>query len=141
MTNSAKMSLEERLVQHIKDVGLGALIDDEDAITELTRRAVDQALFQPIRVTDRYGRTEETKDSLVVEAARGIARAALDKLVAEEVERVKADPQAMAAIRAAMAVALPDILSRHSAMLFSDAARSGANLAVEELRRIGLVQR
>jgi hypothetical protein len=103
--NSPKMTLEARLVQHMKTVGLGALIDDEDAITELAKRAVQEALFQPTRTLDGggWGRTVES-DSPVVAAAREVAKAAMEKLVSGEIERMMADPKAKEAIRNAIAV-------------------------------------
>lgn len=109
--NSQKMTLEEKLVQHIKEVGLGALITDEDAITELTRKAVEQALFQPRRIPNgSYHYTD--KDAPVVEAARQIADVALAKIFEERIKALFDDPQSKKALDRAIANAFPKILMK-----------------------------
>jgi hypothetical protein len=109
--NSQKMTLEEKLVQHIKEVGLGALITDEDAITELTRKAVEQALFQPRRIPNgSYHYTD--KDAPVVEAARKIADGALAKIFEKRIKALFDDPQSKQALDKAIANAFPKILMK-----------------------------
>jgi len=110
MSNAAKMTLEEKLVQHIKDVGLGALITDEDAITELTRKAVESALLQPRRTKDGYQYNE--KDSPVVESARAVADMALAKIFDERVAILFASPEALDCLNKAIAIAFPVALEK-----------------------------
>ena len=97
MSNSEKMTLEEKIVQHIKTMGLSTLIDDEDAITNLAKRAVSEALFQPVRINAGYGRMEE-RDSIAVSAARDIAKQATDTIAKTLIDQIANDP----AIREAM---------------------------------------
>jgi len=107
--NSKSMTLEEKLVQHIKDIGLGALIEDEDAITELTRKAVDAALIQKRLVRDGSYSTKEI-DSPVVEAARAIATEALKQIFDVRVKALFDDPATATALNEALASALPGAL-------------------------------
>jgi hypothetical protein len=100
------MTLEERLVQHIKDTGLGVLINDEDAITELTRRAVHEALIQPRRVPRQFGGYEE-KTSPLVDAARDIAQETVKRIMEAEIKRLMEDPETMKLVRSALAEAFP----------------------------------
>lgn len=71
MSNEVKMTLEERIVQQIKSDTVMSLVGDEDAITELVKRAIQEALFQPRRVPNSYSR--ESVDSPVVATARDVA--------------------------------------------------------------------
>jgi hypothetical protein len=86
------MSLEEKLVQVLKDEKLFALVGDEDAITELTTRAIREALFTPIVEKDRWGSINRQADAPVVAAARDIAQKAVSKVVADMIETITADP-------------------------------------------------
>lgn len=44
--NSPKMTLEERIVQTLKDDSLMKLVGDEDAITELVKRAISRSALR-----------------------------------------------------------------------------------------------
>lgn len=111
-TNAQKMTLEEKLVQHIKEVGLGALIQDEDAITELTRRAVTEALIQPRKLPNPNGYGYKEDDSPVVEAARAIAKQAVERVLEKEIVKLMEDPKIMLQIREAFALMAPKILEQ-----------------------------
>ncbi len=45
MTNSQNMTLDQLVVQKIKNESLFALVGDEDFLAKLTKRAIDEALF------------------------------------------------------------------------------------------------
>lgn len=139
MSNAAKMTLEEKLVQHIKDVGLGALIDDEDAITELTRKAVQQALITPRkeRVNDWSSRDVPAP---AVQAAEAIAKRAIEKIVDEEVERLKADPGTMKAVREAMALMWPKVIHDKMNGFYDYAIQNAAIEAGNTLRNAGVIR-
>lgn len=114
MSNSAAMTLEERVVQKIKDDTLMAVIGDEDAILELTKRALREALFQPRRNPDQgYGSSREL-DSPVVEAAReaarNVAKSIAETLLADEEVRVKVAEAVAKAVPAAIAGQIHDII-------------------------------
>lgn len=108
-SNSKTMTLEERIVQSLKDDTLMKLVGDEDAITELVRRAVKEALYQPARVPTTYGRYDE-KDSPVVQAARNVANQAAEQLAAELIANLKGDANFEREFRAALAKSIPGVL-------------------------------
>lgn len=82
-SNSEKMTLEEKLVQQIKTTTLAGLIDDEDAIASLVKKAIHEALFQSrIIYTGKYGESKKI-DSPVVEAARDVVKQATSKIIEE----------------------------------------------------------
>jgi len=105
-SNSKNMSIEEVLVQHLKTVGLGLLITDEDALTELTRRAIEQALFQPTRSRSHLTET----DSIVITAAKEIGKQATSKIVEILVAEVLEREDVKKAMREAIAAAIPDAI-------------------------------
>jgi hypothetical protein len=135
--NSKSMTLEEKLVQHIKEIGLGALIGDEDSITELTRRAITEALYQPLRVKEDY-RTVE-RDSPVVAAARDIAKQAIAALVEEQVKKLAADPEAMRAIRESVVMFLPQAVREATQGLVQSLSFTSGNDVLNRLRQAGLL--
>ncbi|MEM8801105.1 MAG: hypothetical protein AAGF55_01070 [Pseudomonadota bacterium] len=87
-SNEEKMTIEEKIVQKIKSDTLMSLVGDEDAITKLAERAIQEALYQPRRKYDGYRSTEE--DSVAVEAAREVAKKAAEsvceKIISEMLE-------------------------------------------------------
>lgn len=125
-TNSKNMTLEERIVQNIKDEKLFALIGDEDAITELTRRALREALFQNRRErTGEYSWNDKERDSPVVEAAREQAT-----IVAKEVAReLLTDPEVRQKINEALSQLLPVVLMDIMRSGIKEVADSGAHKA------------
>jgi len=108
-TNSPKMTLEEKLVQNLKEEKLYALLGDEDALLELVRRALHEALFQPTRIPRQYGGWDD-KDSVVVAAARQMAKDGCAKLVDEMIAQILADPHIKTVIKEAIAVAMPEAI-------------------------------
>jgi hypothetical protein len=111
-SNSQTMTVEERLVQKLKGEALLSLIEDEDALTELARRAVNEALFKD-RLVERggYGQSDRYS-SPAVEAARAVAEKAADAIMQKEVKRLSDDPEFIKRVREAFALALPTIIDR-----------------------------
>lgn len=109
MTNSANMTLEEKLVQRLKNLELFQLVDDEDAILELTTRAVREATIQPRRELDHFGRVRET-DSPVLVAARAHAEKVMEKIADKAMEDLFADPKAKKLLYEAMISLIPQVL-------------------------------
>lgn len=103
MTNEAKMSLEEKIVQRLKDDTLMMAVGDEDMLTDLVKRAINEALFQRQKVKEQgwNGRTYE-KDSLVVEVAKEVVRPVCESIAKGMVEKVLLDADVKAAINDAM---------------------------------------
>jgi hypothetical protein len=113
-SNERKMTLEEKLVQNIKSDTIMALVGDEDALLELTKRAINEALYQPIRTKDSYGRINEAKDSPVVAAARSIANTACQSIandmIAEMMQSEAVKDKVQEMIAATMPVVIRDWL-------------------------------
>ncbi len=111
MTNAAKQSLEEKIVQNLKEEKIYALLGDEDALTDLVKRAIHEALFQPTYQNDSYGRVTTTKDSIVVAAAKEVAQRAATKIVQDMVAEIMANEQIKAAVNLAIAQSIPAAIS------------------------------
>lgn len=101
MTNEARMTLEEKLVQRIKDDTLMAAVGDEDMLTDLVKRALHEALFQKRKVSDGYNRSHE-EPSLVVQEATTIARDAIEKVSEGMFQKAIENEDVKAAIEKAM---------------------------------------
>lgn len=138
-SNSEKMTMEERLVQHIKDDKLMILMDDEIAVTQLVKKAINEALFTPQKTKNDYGRVTEEVPSPVVAAAQEIANTAIEKLVDEEVEKLKANKDAMQAIREAMALALPKVIEQRMSMAYDYISNDAATQVIERLKAAGAI--
>jgi hypothetical protein len=106
--NQRKMSLEERIVQTLKDEHLFRLVGDEDAITELVTRAIKEALFQPQRVLNSgYGSSYRETDSVVVEAARAAAKTYAETIAKTILDAMLAEPENVQTIQKAITELLP----------------------------------
>jgi len=78
------MTIEEKVVQRIKDDSLALLIGDEDAIRTLAERAIEEAFFQPERVGDLSRPWEiKEKDSPCIHAAREAAKGIAEQVTQE----------------------------------------------------------
>lgn len=134
--NSRKMTLEERIVQTLKDDSLLKLVGDEDAITELVTRAIREALFQPTRVPRQYGGGFEEKDSLVVSVARDVAKKYAEKLSGSIVDELLGDPKNKALLRSAIVDMLPAALNGYLSQMVYNLTQSTAQSAIESLRQM-----
>lgn len=135
-SNSPKMTLEERIVQTIKSDTLMALVGDEDAITELTKRAIHEALYQPQKVVGPY--STSTIDSPVVAAARDVAKQAAQQVVKEMVDALVADDAFRASVRQAIAETFPGAIADftyNAVTLVSQRTKTDAVMQVQELIR------
>lgn len=103
MSNEKAMSLEERIVQRLKSDTLFSLVGDEDAITELTRRAIREALFKDREVVGARGYGTDKHPAPAVAAAFEVAKKAAESILADEVARLKADPTFAKMVRDALA--------------------------------------
>lgn len=110
MSNEVKMTLEERIVQQIKSDTVMSLVGDEDAITELVKRAIQEALFQPRRVPNSYSR--ESVDSPVVATARDVAVKVATKTAESMVKTILEDKATKEAILDGLLKNLPLALAK-----------------------------
>ena len=104
MSNVAKMTLEEKLVQHLKKDTLMNAIGDEDMMTELVKRALHEALFQERSVGQGYDTRKEP--SLAVQTAKQIASEACAEVAREMFAEVVERP----AVKQAIHDALPHLV-------------------------------
>ena len=111
-SNSKEMTLEERLVQTIKNESLMKLVGDEDAITQLVTRAIQEALFQPRRVERDYGRTEQM-DSPLVEITRSCARTYADTIAKTIIEELLTDSKNKTILQNAIIAWIPAAINDH----------------------------
>lgn len=131
MTNEAKMTLEEKLVQRIKSDTLMSAIGDEDMLTELVKRALREALFQERTVGTGYHSRKEP--SLAVSEAQKIAAEAITRLAQEMFEEVVARPDVRKAINDAMPWMVLEAMKQASAygvVKVMNESRDAAEIAI-----------
>ncbi|HXJ61857.1 MAG TPA: hypothetical protein VNU68_34900 [Verrucomicrobiae bacterium] len=129
-TNSATMSLEERIVQRLKDDTLMSLIGDEDAMTELVRRAVKQALFDRRQIKEGYHTREIA--SPAVAAAESTAVAMCKTVMGE----LLADPKVKQTIRDAILDVLPQAMLTFLGNSMSSLLQMASENAVQRVRQL-----
>ena len=103
MQNSQKMTLEERIVQSLKDDTLMKLVGDEDAITELVRRALVESLFKDREVIGPHSWNTQKLSSPAVAAASSAAEKICNKIV----DDLLSDPEIYKTLKNAMIDMLP----------------------------------
>jgi hypothetical protein len=122
MSNSEKMTVEERLALKVKSSPLGELFDDDD-LAEVCKRAIDTAFFKNRVVPRSYGGAD-TSEPVLVEEARKIFREKMSAKIAEVAEELAKTPEFMTAMAVAAAAELPALLLSGS--------RSAATMAAVE---------
>lgn len=146
MTAPNTMTLEAKIVQRIKEYGLHELVDDEDAIEELVKRAIQEALFQPVTVPpDYWAGYSKTLDKPAIVEARKVVAAAAKQLFEEMVADLLKDEKFRKAMVDAFITQLPDALkasafelvqharteqSQQAIMTLQDMVRNGLKLGV-----------
>lgn len=133
-SNSAQMTFEEKVVQHIKEQSISVLMDDEQALTDLTRRAVNEALFK-----DRPDGSYSRKEAPVHEFAREIAKRLFEKMIDKEVKRMEKDPEVMAIMRQSIALMMPEVLKTGAHNLFGSIIQQSNMETVQLLKQAGIV--
>lgn len=140
MSNSTNMTLEEKIVQKLKDETLFQLIGDEDAITDLVGRAIREALFKDH--VDRSGYNSVTTPSPVMAAARKVAEQAAKEMIEKEVALLLEDEKLRGALLQAFIAAIPSAMEnvmRNSFRQIADTANIDAqNNLLNMLRSKGI---
>lgn len=111
-SNQRHMSLQEKIVQTLKDDTLGKLITDEDAILELVNIAIKEALFLKPMPTS-YGRYEGDQDSYVVKESKKYIAEHLSKRIQETVENLFDKEVNRVALRNLVIDILPTAIMTH----------------------------
>ncbi len=109
-SNSQKMSLEDKIVQRLKDKDLYELVGDEESINELVKRAIQEALFKPVVVSIGLYSQTQTKPSVSVSAAIEVAEKAAQNVVESLVDDLAKNPEFKSAVMAVFAASLPEFL-------------------------------
>lgn len=87
-SNSENMTLEEKIVQHLKSDTLGKLVD-EDSLAKLVTRAIEESMFKERRVPGANTWSDSrVLNSPAVEAAQAVGREAAKKLIDELVGKM-----------------------------------------------------
>lgn len=136
-SNSKQMTFEEKVVQHIKEQSIAVLLDDEEALTDLTRRAVHEALFKDRSTTNGYSTTKQ--EALIFEYSRKIAERALNKLVEQEVEKLVGNPEVLASLRSALILMLPKVAEQAMSGFYNRLTEESAREGLEKLKQIGII--
>lgn len=135
--NEAKMTLEERITQRIKDDTLMAVVGDEDAINELVTRALAEAIFQPRRVKKEYGVREEF-DSPVVAAARTAAAKVAEKICEKLVDHLLTNDDVRKAVLDHLVASLPAVIQNRWDTAFSIVAQATEDNLRDKLIKAGI---
>ena len=136
--NASQMTLEERITQRIKDDTLMAVVGDEDAINELVKRALDEALFQPRRIDTKSYRGYEERDSPVIAAAREAAGKVGERIAEKMVEHLMADEEVRKAMLDHMVACVPSLLASGMMGMFDSARLQTESALREKMRRVGI---
>lgn len=130
MSNASKMTLEERIVQQLKDDSLMKLVGDEDAITDLVHRALNEALYKPRRVYDRDLHREVETTTPAVNAAIEVINAAAEKLIDGAVEKLLEDEAFVDSVRKCFLASIPHIMIARFENAAIDQARETAQAEI-----------
>lgn len=138
--NSKNMTLEERLVQHIKGTALMTLVGDEDALTELTKRAVHEALFASRRVQSSNGYSTYDDKSPAVKMAEEVVAKAYERIVEAEVVAMMADPKVRETLQRAIVMMVPNIMEKILLRTYSQMAEESARRSIDLLKEWGHIK-
>lgn len=110
VSNSKAMTIEDLLVQRLKTDTLYQLVGDEDALRELTTKALEKALFTTKTVYNDY--TRETKElrSAVLQAAE----VPVKELVLDVMKTLSDDPAFRELVRQAVLASIPTAIKEYS---------------------------
>lgn len=105
-SNSEKMSIEDKLVEFLKNQGMSVLVSDDMALTELATKAINDAVFKDRKVPNpnRGGWNSPdylTKPSIVMEAAQRTVEEATRQVMPTVVESLVRDEGFLATLRTA----------------------------------------
>ena len=124
--------LEKVIVERLRDDSAAAILDNEPAVLELVKTAIESAVTQKRRVQD--GWNTKDVDSPAVEAARRIAEAAAHRVVEELTDNLMKDQQFQTLLVQHLIAVMPQaITARWNTML--DAAAHDTKMAIERIIR------
>jgi hypothetical protein len=135
MSNSQNMTLEERIVQKLKSDTLMELVGDEDAITTLVTRAINEALFKE-RDDGNYYHPKKVP-SPVMNAAEHVAK----RITADAVTKFLADEKTMQLVDQIIAAEMPRAIQAwlrdNLAAVIDSRAGVAANTLVDYRKSMG----
>lgn len=107
MSNSQKMTMEERLAQRLKDSELGTFFEDDD-LTEIVSRAVERAFFKGREEGTSYN--SKRLPPIIVEMAEETFRTAMKEYVNAAAAELVKKPEFQEMAAQYMLMALPQVL-------------------------------
>lgn len=134
MSNSANMTVADRLVQVMKDDKLGALVTDDDLI-ELAKKAIQSAMHDNstmVRTTDSHGYRHDTLTSPVKLAAKEIAEQHCKRIV----DTFMADKTIVDAVQKYMAEIMPGLVTEYLYRSLRDMVRQSYQKSAADLQGI-----
>ena len=124
--------LEKVIIERLRDDSAAAILDNEPAILELVKTAIEAAITQKRRLKDGWN-TKEV-DSPATEAARKIAEVAAHRVVEELTSELMADSQFRTLVMQHLIAVMPQaITARWNTLL--DAAAHDTKMAIEHAIR------
>jgi exonuclease I len=126
MSNEAKMTVEERIIQEIKKHTVATLIADEDSLIELARDALHDLLHKPRKepASDRYSQPV-VRVSAIQEAAYAVSKEVATELAKQEAERLLANEDFKLAVSKAILAHVPAAIMQNVQQI-CDLARNEA---------------
>lgn len=132
-SNSIKRTLEERITEKIRDESLLAILGDEDAITEMVRRSVHEALFSEIPAQSR---NEKPRPSPLVATAGELAKKLCDSHLTPMFDKMLEDPEIKQVIVNTMIRLLPEVIYNSMFEKFNQSLETTKVLATNDIRSI-----
>lgn len=132
MSNSSAMSLEDRIVQELKEQSLFKLVGDEDAIRDLVKRAITESLYKDRVVGNGYNQTK--RETIVMETAREVAEKAAKELVGEMVEFLKTEKAFQGAVMVAVQAALPQAIENFARGIVQNSVETSRITAMQAVQ-------
>jgi hypothetical protein len=130
-SNSKGMSFEEKLIAMIQNDSMMKLVDDDAAMLDLAKRAVEKAVFEPRRKMESgHWNSNNMIPSPAVVAAQHAAEKIADKIVGD----IFSSEDMVKQIRSLTMKMLPDILQNKIITSLEGMARREAGEAIEQFR-------
>lgn len=141
MSNSSAMSLEDRIVQELKEQQLFKLVGDEDAIRDLVKRAITESLYKDRYIGDGYNKRQI--ETIVMETARKVAEKTAQDLITEMAAALKTEKPFQDAVMAAVSAALPQAIQNFTRGIVQSSvenAHVAAMQAVQAAAESGMIR-
>ena len=139
-SNSANMTVADRLAQRLKESDMGSLMD-EDSVIEIAREAIRKAFFEERIVRDGY--SDRRVEPLAVSTARTTFEAAMKEAIKPVVDELIANDDFKIMIRRAVIDSIPEAAKQIGYGLVAQSVDSSTQIIMQRLQatvgtRLGL---